>query len=101
MADWEGAAQLQRRGLQLMDPHLAIQALSQAVDAGETLVTVADVDWARFAPPFTLRRPSPLIQDLPEARQALADADAADGGAAPPGAGSALAQQLAGLPPAD
>ena len=57
-----------------MDPRLAVRALGQALDGGETLVTVADVDWARFAPPFTLRRPSPLIEDLPEVRQALADA---------------------------
>ena len=42
--------------------------------AGRPLVTVADVDWARFAPPFTLRRPSPLIETLPEVRHALAEA---------------------------
>ena len=29
------------------------QALGQVLDGGETLVTVADVDWARFARPFT------------------------------------------------
>jgi hypothetical protein len=63
---------------------------------------VADVDWARFTPAFTLRRPSPLLGDLPEVRQALADAEAAgDGGPADPDAGAALAQRLAGQPPAE
>jgi acyl carrier protein len=63
---------------------------------------VVDVDWARFTPAFTLRRPSPLLADLPEVRQALADAEAAgDGGPADPDAGAALAQRLAGLPPAE
>jgi acyl carrier protein len=72
------------------------------LDGGETQVTVAKVDWARFAPPFTLRRSSPLIGDLPEVRQALADAaGAAEGDPADPGAGTALSQQLAGMPPAE
>jgi acyl carrier protein len=55
------------------------------------------VDWARFTPPFTLRRPSPLISDLPEARHALTAAQAP---AAAAGAGTALARDLAALPPA-
>ncbi|HEY2269997.1 MAG TPA: SDR family NAD(P)-dependent oxidoreductase, partial [Streptosporangiaceae bacterium] len=71
MADWEGAGHLRRRGLRLMDPQLAVRALGQVLDGGEGPVAVADVDWARFAPPFTLRRPSPLIAGLPEVRQAL------------------------------
>jgi NAD(P)-dependent dehydrogenase (short-subunit alcohol dehydrogenase family)/acyl carrier protein len=98
MADWEGSTQLQRRGLALMDPSLAVKALALAIDGGEDQVTVADVDWARFAPPFTLRRPSPLIQALPEVRQALA---AAETGLAVPDGETALTRQLAALPPAD
>jgi NADP-dependent 3-hydroxy acid dehydrogenase YdfG/acyl carrier protein len=102
MADWEGAGHLRRRGLRLMDPQLAVQALSQVLDGGEGPVAVADVDWARFAPPFTLRRPSPLIAGLPEVRQALADADAtADEGAGTPGGRTALGERLAGLPAAE
>jgi len=100
MTDREAAQQLRRRGLQSMDPQLAVGALGQVLDAGDGPVTVADVDWARFAPPFTLRRPSRLIDHLPEVRQALADA-AGDGEPAAPGAGTALRQQLAGLPPAE
>jgi len=99
MTDAEGGAQLERRGLRLMDPGLAVRALGQVLDGGEQLVTVADVDWARFAPAFTVRRPSPLIAGLPEVSQALAAADAA--GPAAAGAGDGLRQQLAGLPPAE
>ena len=83
-----------------MDPALLVQALGQVLDSGDTQVTVADVDWARFAPPFTVRRPSPLIESLPEVRQAL-DAVAADSGPAAPGAGTGLERQLAGRPVAE
>ena len=83
MTDREGAEQLQRRGLRLMDPGRLTRALGQVLDSGETQVTVADVDWPRFAVPFTLRRPSPLIEDLPEVREARADAAGA-AEAAPP-----------------
>ena len=98
MTDQEAGRQLERRGLMLMDPRLLTEVLGQALDGGEGLLTVVDVDWARFTPAFTLRRPSPLLADLPEVRQALADAEAAgDGGPADPDAGAALAQRLAGL----
>jgi acyl transferase domain-containing protein len=98
MTDAESADQLQRRGLRLMEPELLVRALAEALDGAETLVTVADVDWARFAPPFTLRRPSPLIADLPEVR-AAAEGAGEDGPAAP--GSTALAQQLAGMPRAE
>src|SRR3954451_5807108 len=98
MADWEGAGHLRRRGLRLMDPPLAVQALSQVLDGDEGPVAVADVDWGQFPVPSTLRRPSPLIAGLPEVRQALADADAAaDEGTGIPGGPSALGERLAGL----
>ena len=94
------AAQFQRRGLRVMDPELAVGALAQALDHGEGLVTVADVDWPRFAPAFTLRRPSPLIEGLPEVRLALSATpeSIADKG---PAVGTPLARRLAGLPRAD
>ena len=95
----EAARQLRRRGLSPLDPDLAVTALGQALDRGERLLTVADVDWARFVPAFTVRRPSPLIAPLPEVRQALAAADGGAGALAAPGAGTALGQRLAGLSP--
>jgi hypothetical protein len=98
MSDGDGRALMVRRGLRLLDPGLGIQALAQAVDGGETLLTVADVDWAAFAPTFTLRRPSPLIEDLPEVARALAGGGAEAGD---PAGNTALAERLAALPPAE
>ncbi|HEV3293455.1 MAG TPA: beta-ketoacyl synthase N-terminal-like domain-containing protein, partial [Streptosporangiaceae bacterium] len=95
MTDAQSAEQLARRGLRQMDPQLAVNALGQALDGSEELVTVADVDWARFAASFTVRRASPLIGDLPDVARALAEAEAAAGAEA--NAGSALGHQLAGL----
>jgi candicidin polyketide synthase FscB len=89
-------AHWQRRGLRLMDPWLAAQALEQLLDRGGPSATVADVDWARFAAAFTLRRPSPLIADLPEVKQALA-AGSGPGGVAAGEARPELARRLAGL----
>ncbi|WTH72699.1 SDR family NAD(P)-dependent oxidoreductase [Streptomyces sp. NBC_01238] len=63
----EAEQALRRRGLLPMDPGLAIQALATAVDGRESCVTVADVDWPRFAPAFTSLRASALLADLPEA----------------------------------
>ena len=97
MADREGAAHLRRRGLRPMDPRLAVTALGQVLDGGEGPVAVADVDWARFAPPFTLRRPSPLITGLPEVRQALAAGAGAAGAGGSPAAGNPLGERLAAL----
>jgi acyl transferase domain-containing protein/NADP-dependent 3-hydroxy acid dehydrogenase YdfG len=98
MTDEAAAEQLRRRGVLTMDPQLAVGALGQALDGAEGPVTVADVDWARFAAAFTVARPSPLIGGLPEVRQALAEAGAAEAG---PGDATALAGQLAGLSPAE
>ncbi|HWN31579.1 MAG TPA: acyltransferase domain-containing protein, partial [Pseudonocardia sp.] len=91
--------QMRRRGLRLLDPARGIRALGQALDNGDTAVTVADVDWTRFAATFTLRRSSPLIAGLPEVSRSLAGADTdAHTGAAAPASGTALGRQLAGLP---
>jgi polyketide synthase 7 len=63
-ADEEAAAALRRRGLRPMPPERALEALGQALDHGGADVTVADVDWPRFAQAFTAARPSPLIEQL-------------------------------------
>ncbi|GAB1639953.1 hypothetical protein KRMM14A1259_03760 [Krasilnikovia sp. MM14-A1259] len=97
MSSGADGVRLERRGLRLMAPDSAIALLAYAVDSGEAPVTVADVDWARFVPPFTLRRPSPLIESLPDVRQTLVDSAAADTAAdTGPDAGTPLRQQLAG-----
>ncbi|MFI7178506.1 type I polyketide synthase [Streptomyces spororaveus] len=74
--------QLTRRGLPPMDPVTNLLALERAVAGREAAVTVADVDWARFAPVFAAARPRPLIGDLPEVRDALrGDSPAGEGAA--------------------
>nr|WP_190136113.1 type I polyketide synthase [Streptomyces longispororuber] len=100
--DDEAAAHLRKRGLPGLRPEVAVAALRDAPAGPDALVTVADVDWERFAPAFTVRRPSPLLDELPEARTALAPAsDTADGGAASGDAAAALRDRLAAAPPAE
>ncbi|MDB1090452.1 beta-ketoacyl synthase N-terminal-like domain-containing protein, partial [Streptomyces sp. ACA25] len=49
---------------------LAVSALEDAVTNDLGCVTVADIDWGRFAPAFSSGRPSPLFNELPEAAEA-------------------------------
>ncbi|NKE56154.1 SDR family NAD(P)-dependent oxidoreductase [Lentzea sp. PSKA42] len=94
-ADPEAYDQLRRHGVLPMDPELALTALVQAVSDGETVLTVTNTDWARFAPGFTASRPSPLFSAIPEVAAALSsEADAS-------GAEIALQEKLAGLSEAD
>ncbi|WP_156758552.1 type I polyketide synthase, partial [Actinokineospora pegani] len=80
MVDERAGHELARRGVRPLAPARALSALAAAVGRGEDCVTVADVDWARFAPAFTAARPSPLLSDLPAVRAALAQ-DIPTGGA--------------------
>ncbi|HTF54894.1 MAG TPA: SDR family NAD(P)-dependent oxidoreductase, partial [Pseudonocardia sp.] len=91
---------LQRLGLREMDPDLAISALAAVLDAGEDLVTVADIDWDRFATIFTVHRPSPLLAELPEARRAL-DGRPSSGEGTPGVARTELGHRLSDLAPAE
>ncbi|GAB1818696.1 type I polyketide synthase [Herbidospora sp. RD11066] len=75
MGAGEAAVQMERMGVRPMDPDLAIGHLAEAIDGDEGLLTVADIDWARFAPIFTLRRPSPLIGERIPAAPAQAAVD--------------------------
>ncbi|MFB8763890.1 type I polyketide synthase [Nocardiopsis alba] len=92
--------QLRSRGIPFMDPATAIEGFHRLLDGDRTVEVLAEVDWARFAPVFTMARPSPLLSDLPEARDALLrggaeqDTDEGDGG-------ESLAERLAGMRPAD
>ncbi|WP_206780418.1 SDR family NAD(P)-dependent oxidoreductase [Streptomyces sp. Root1310] len=90
---------LRRLGLKAMDPDLAITALHQALDRDETTLSVTDMDWDRFVSVFTAARPRPLLDELPEAARILRAADA--GHEANSESRSALAEQLAGLAPAE
>ncbi|ARQ72082.1 hypothetical protein CAG99_00555 [Streptomyces marincola] len=88
-----------RLGIRPMRPALAISALQQALDHGDTTVTVADIDWERFVPAFTVTRPSALLADLPDARRHLAAPDAAERPSAP--RDSDLVRRLSGLSAAE
>ncbi|WP_455713377.1 type I polyketide synthase, partial [Streptomyces zhihengii] len=88
----EAEQALRRRGLIPMDPAMAIRALAQAVDGGESGVTVAAMDWSVFAPAFTSVRPSALLSDLPEAADDLAATSAS--GVADEGPGAELRLRL-------
>ncbi|MGY1503362.1 type I polyketide synthase [Streptomyces sp. QTS52] len=73
---------LARMGLSLMDPALALSVMREAVEHGETALTVTDTDWSRFTPVYTGARRRPLIEDIPEAARALTrteDDEPADG----------------------
>ncbi|GLZ36475.1 type I polyketide synthase [Actinokineospora sp. NBRC 105648] len=72
------ARRLRRGGLTPMPPALALAALGHAIDSGDTAVTVADIDWARFSVAFTATRSSPLIGDLPEVSARAPEAPARD-----------------------
>ncbi|MFD7490952.1 type I polyketide synthase [Streptomyces sp. NPDC059832] len=100
MAKGEAEQLLSRRGLPVMDPDLTINAMRQAVEHGETTLTVADIRWDRFVPSFTVARRSPLLEDLPEVREIL-DAAEAEADGAESGVTSALQRRLAGLTPAE
>ncbi|WP_452312077.1 SDR family NAD(P)-dependent oxidoreductase, partial [Micromonospora eburnea] len=94
-----GAEQfLARQGLRMMRPEVAVTAIKHAIEHDETTVTVADIDWKRFTSTFTLARRRPLIDEIPEAAEALA-AESAPVGAGP--RDTALWRRLAGLTDAE
>nr|WP_317891442.1 SDR family NAD(P)-dependent oxidoreductase [Saccharopolyspora pogona] len=94
MAVQEGnEAHLRRRGLVPMEPQSALSALQQALSRRETAITVADVDWERFAATFTAARPRPLLDEIVDLRPNTETAEKH-------GAGE-LGQQLAALPAAE
>jgi acyl carrier protein len=58
-----------------MEPRLAAGTLGRILDHDEHRLVVADIDWSRFAPVYTLARPRPLLDGVPEARTALDGGD--------------------------
>ncbi len=74
MADGAGE-QLNRRGIREMAPELALEALQQTLDRDEPCLTVADIDWGRYALSYTAARPRPLIEEIDAARSVLSETD--------------------------
>ncbi|MEU3877285.1 type I polyketide synthase [Streptomyces sp. NPDC029704] len=92
------AGRMSRDGLRPLAPGTALAALGHAVTGGTAQLTVADIDWAAYAPALTAARPSALIGDLPEAARALAPTGPTAPGAA---AQSPLRERLAAIPAAE
>ncbi|EWM17452.1 modular polyketide synthase [Kutzneria sp. 744] len=68
--------------------------MQQALDNADAHIVIADFDWAKFVPTFTMTRPRPLLDALPDVREVL------DGGEEAAGE-SAFAAKLAGLSDAE
>ncbi|MFI0781127.1 type I polyketide synthase, partial [Streptomyces sp. NPDC021212] len=63
-----------RRGMNPLDPDLAIASLQHSLDHDDITVTVADIDWQKFPASFTAQRPSPLLTRLMPIPSSGADA---------------------------
>ncbi|MFK0032644.1 SDR family NAD(P)-dependent oxidoreductase [Streptomyces xinghaiensis] len=92
--------QMSRAGITPLDPAASLDALARAVGRRAGCVTVADIDWERFASAYTATRPTPMFDEVPEVRRiqaawAEAEADAARSGA---GGDSQLLRSLRGRP---
>ncbi|MFI2208026.1 SDR family NAD(P)-dependent oxidoreductase, partial [Streptomyces sp. NPDC020192] len=79
-ADADYAQYLERLGVHPMRPELAVAALHRVLSDGDTNVTVTNMDWSRFAPAFSLARPSRLFSLLPEAAGAAEPEESEEGG---------------------
>ncbi|MEU5980496.1 type I polyketide synthase [Streptomyces sp. NPDC047315] len=87
MADGSVGDRARSHGLMEMDPEAATTALRQALDHDETYRVVIDLRWDRFTPIYVAERPSRLIEDVPEAREAMpTDGTGNDGAADDPAA---------------
>ncbi|MEJ2871903.1 SDR family NAD(P)-dependent oxidoreductase [Actinomycetospora sp. OC33-EN08] len=67
---------LRRIGLTALPPTQALAAMHAALAAGDVVVTIADVDLARFSAGFTVRRPSTLFDELTPADGPVAEVPA-------------------------
>ncbi|HEX9358216.1 MAG TPA: SDR family NAD(P)-dependent oxidoreductase, partial [Streptosporangiaceae bacterium] len=90
-ADHAVESHLRRGGFIPMAPGLALSALARAIEHNDAAVTVADIDWERYAATFAAARPIPLIGELPGVpRAGVVGRDATP-------AGSALRERLTSL----
>ncbi|WP_345599874.1 SDR family NAD(P)-dependent oxidoreductase, partial [Streptomyces coacervatus] len=86
---------MRRHGILEMAPELAVTALGHALDRDETALTVIDMEWKRFALAFNADRSRPLLDDLPEAREVIENAQSEH--TDDPAGTVPLTKQLAGL----
>ncbi|MFI2207995.1 acyltransferase domain-containing protein, partial [Streptomyces sp. NPDC020192] len=81
-------------------PELPFLALRYALDLDQHRLAVADVDWRRFARVFTATRPSRLVDEIPEAAEAVVRPGAGEP-AENAAASAALRERIAALPRAE
>ncbi|NYV75823.1 beta-ketoacyl reductase, partial [Streptomyces sp. UH6] len=98
LAQGEAVEQLERRGLTLMDPDVAIAAMEQALTLGDPCTTVAEVAWEKFAPSFTAMRPSALLGELYDPRRGTAADGPSPSGEAEEDTSEAFRRQLLSVP---
>ncbi|WP_346167037.1 SDR family NAD(P)-dependent oxidoreductase, partial [Streptomyces javensis] len=92
MAERDAVTELRlRHGVPLLPPESALLALEAALADDETALVIADIDWDRFAHAYTAARPSHLLDEIPEARRALGQVDAATAPAPGGGTGGTVA----------
>ncbi|WP_037837601.1 hypothetical protein, partial [Streptomyces sp. NRRL F-5650] len=61
----------------------------------------ADMDWALFTPGYAMARRRPLLEDIPEAAEALRETGEPEGEESAGAAGAGLRERLAGLTEAE
>jgi acyl transferase domain-containing protein len=71
MAAGKVGEHLARRGIEPLQPALAITALHEAISHGDPAITVADVRWDTFVEHIAGTRPFPSLHGVPEARAAF------------------------------
>ncbi len=94
MADSEDGAPV-RHGVRELRPATAMVALQAALDHEDPAVVLADMDWERFAPVFTMSGDRPLIGEIPQVKKASEQHDPALSQAA--GTAGELRAKLAAL----
>jgi acyl carrier protein len=75
-------AKLRRQGVNFLEPGPALAALGHVLDDQDTFIALADVNWEKFAPVFSVARHRPLLNELPEVRLEVEAANDADAGQA-------------------
>ncbi|MGW6283450.1 type I polyketide synthase [Streptomyces sp. NPDC055107] len=75
-------------GLSLVEPALQLEVLRQALDDGDTVTMVAEVDWEQFTTGYASARRRPLLQDIPAARAVMDDLEAPPAASASSGGAS-------------
>ncbi|MGA5164383.1 type I polyketide synthase [Streptomyces pseudogriseolus] len=104
MASGNVGERLERHGVRLMDPAVAVTALQDALDHDDTALVVSDIDWEVFGAELDKGRPRRLYAAVPDLERLRANRPAPGGagdGAEPGETGEGLLAQLAALSDAD